>query len=977
MKRRLTKITILVLAIIATALLCTLAIIGATEDKTYTVTYYSNGNVSEVFNIPAGQTHNLLSKPFSSTQDGKQLYGWYDDLGTFHLNNSKQITVNKNYTFYEACGTSVVSKEEFVKAIKQAGHFVRLGANITVDEMITLPSNGLVVIDLNGYNLTLNSKEIAFKGVNASIHIVNTSTSGGKIVHTGEASNADLMDATLFSLSPNPRKNAEIRFFKNTGVETNVGLIDIVSDLTYSKNTYSFVVDGSVKANFLVRTYGIKDAVFKVGEAASINVTGQYVFEDRGNCDGINLTFQMSAGKLDMLESAFITNELSKYNVFLTGGSYNRDLNNLYPNYRFAKGTDGRYTIQSCAHNDIAIGMTANCTESGEITYKCTLCGLTHTVQSGALGHSVYKELAKEAVATKDKTEPGYYRTICQRCGYEENEYFYPAPRDTYVTLKYRKDDKVQEIRIKSTLIFGEDIGDRLQTFSTTYVEFQYNVKQSEIISIEIPLGVKSIAGGKDEDNRPIGLFYENTHLEEIILPMSIENIEGYAFSNMKKLKTITGIEYITGKISTCAFKQEAANSMFIERMYVNASTIESEAFYNFTMTSLTLGENVSSIANSAFGIDGEVTSRLKEIFIEGNTQAECDGITFASYNVITKRFNSIGSGHQFDGAKIVFIDHEWDTVTTKPTCQSTGFDFNKCIHCGEEEINNFTDIIDHEYVTIDPPVPSTCSTQGYEGTKCTMCDHVRVSKYYPYDPATHDYTYAKFIKFIDVAQEEGYICENDYYEIGKCVCGALDEVPTNWKYMTKVGQHDWNKNNPLEVVFPTCGEEGFVLYNCTRCGYETREITKATGKHTFVTDNKNTIPATCSTKGKMVWACSECGETKEREADLNPDNHEWEKDQKGNLVWTVKVAATPEKAGTAQNKCLGCGKAQTKGIPVTSEETKGISTLVLVLLIAGGSILILGAVGLTLYFTVFKKNTSSGYKYNFNTLNKKKQQKS
>lgn len=967
MKRRLTKISILVLAMIAMTLICTLAIIGATENKSYTITYYSNGNVARVFNLTAGSTHNLLSEPFSSTQEGKQLYGWYDEEGTFHPNNSKRITVNQNYTFYEAYGSSIKTEEAFVKAIKQAGHFIRLGASFTVDEEITLPTGGLVVIDLNGYNLTVKSKDVAFKGTNASIHIINTSSSGtGKIIHTGEASNADLMDAALFTLNPALKKNAEVRLFKNTSIETNVGLFDIVSDLTYSKYTYSFFVDGSVKSDFLVRTYGINGATFKTTEATALNVTGKYVFEDRGNCNGINLTFDMPAGKLDVSDSAFITNELSKYNVFLTGGSYNRDLSNLYSNYRFTKGTDGRYTLQSCAHNDVAIGMSANCTEAGEITYKCTLCGLTHTVQSGALGHSIYKELAKEAVATKDTTEPGYYKTICQRCGYEENEYFYPAPRDTYITIKYRKDDKVSEIRVKSTLVFGEDVGERLQTFSTTYVEFQYNVKQSEIISIEIPLGVKSIAGGKDEDGRPIGLFYNNTHLEEVILPMSIENIESYAFANMSKLRKITGIEYITGKISTCAFKQEAANSMFIERMYVNAATIESEAFYNFTMISLTLGENVKSIGNSAFGIDSDVTSRLKEIFIEGNTQAAYDGITLTGYNTAVKRFTSVGTGHQFDGAKIVFIDHEWDTVTTKPTCQATGFDFNKCKHCGEEKIDNITDIVDHEYVTIDPPVPSTCSTQGYEGTKCTMCDHVKVSKYYPYDPETHDYTYS-------TKNSLENICENDYHIIGVCMCGQSDPVPANWIFMPKEGQHDWDKNNPLDVKFPTCGEEGYVLYNCTRCGYETSEITKPTGKHTFITDNKNTVPATCKNKGKMVWVCDICGETKEREAEINPDNHEWEKDQKGNLVWTVKVAATPEKAGTAQNKCVGCGKTQTKGIPVTSEETKGISTLVLVLLIAGGSILVLGAVGLTLYFTVFKKSTSSGYKYNFNTLNKKK----
>ncbi len=966
MKKRLTKSIILALVILATMLICTIAIVGAAENKTYTVTYYSNGVVAKTVRVEAGGSHTMLKEPLLSTQTGKQLYGWYDETGK--ISNGLVIrNIDRDYTLYEAYGKAVKNEADFLNAVKQAGTYVRLGASITVDEVITLPSSGIAIIDLNGYNLTINSKDVAFSGKDSSIHIINSSTSGnGKIIHTGEASNADLMDSALFTLSPNLKRNAEIRLFKNANIETNVGLFDIVTDLTYSKYTYNFLVDSSVKSNFLVRTYGINNASFKVTPNAVLDVTGQYVFEDRGNCEGINLTFEMADGKLNIIENAFITNELLKYNVYLTGGSYNRDFSNLYPNYVFEADGNGRYNITECKHKDIVIGMTATCEEAGEITYKCSLCGVTYTEEADPTGHSVVKELAQEAITTKEVTEPGYYSTTCQRCGYEEREYFYPAPKDVYVTVKYRlSSGEVRTVRVKATSLFGDNVGERLQTFTTTYFEFEYGVKQAQIFSIELPLGVKTVAGGIGTDNTPKGLFYGNTHLEEIILPMSLENVEAYAFANFEKLNTIKGIEHITGKISSHAFEQKASTNLFVERMEINATTIESMAFYNITMLSLTFGKNLTSIGGSAFGLDSSLSTKLKEIFIDGNDKKAFNGATLNMYNSSVERFSSISSGHQFDTLGIVYVDHTFDIKTTAPTCQDKGFDFMKCTHCGEEKIDNYTDIIDHNYVTIDPPVKSTCSTQGYEGTQCKMCGDVRVSKYYPYDLDTHDFTFSSKYSIEN-------ICEYDYHIIGVCVCGASDPEPGNWKFQEATGRHVWDEQNYLEYVAPTCGEEGYKTFNCTHCGYEVSEIYRATGKHTFVTDNKNTIPATCKNEGKMVWVCDECGEIKERAVEKNPNNHEWEKDEKGNLVWTVKVAATADKAGTQQNKCTGCDEIQTKGIPVTSDETKGISTLLLVILIVVGSILVLGGVGLTLYFTIFKKSASSGYKYKFNTLNKK-----
>ena len=966
MKKRLAKSIILAISIVAIMLLCTIAIVGASENKTYKITYYTNGNVSKTVTVKEGDSHTLLNKQLSSSQSGKTFFGWYDENGQFY-DYTFISKVDRDYSLYEAYGKAAGNEADFLSAVKQAGTYLRLTQSITIDEVINLPSSGLVIIDLNGKNLTINTNDVAFKTTNASIHIMNSSkNASGQIIHTGVASSEDLMDASLFTLEPTGRRDVNVTIFDKAVIKSNVGLFDVVSDLTYSSYTCHFRVDGELEGKFLVRSYGIKNATFETSETTKLNVTGQFVFEDRGLYDGLNLTFKMNAGQLDILENTFITNELSKYNAYLTGGSFNRDFSNLYPNYVFESDNNGRYIITKCNHSDVIVGMTADCENAGEITYACSLCGVTHTEPSEAIGHANVKVLAQETVTTREETKAGYYSTICQRCGNEEREYFYPDPKDVYITVKYRLttgEERTVRVKAENLFVFDSATG-KLQAFSTPVFEAEYGVKKSQIFSVEIPLGIKTVAGGSGVDNTGHGVFLTNDHLEEIILPQSIENIETYAFADMSKLRTVVGLEHITGKIGSKAFQQTKGNMPVVQRMEINATEIGQDAFYNFAMTSLTFGKNVQTIHSGAFGLSSQFQTQMKEIFIEGNNDKNYNGVKLSIYNEDKKHFASIGSGHQFDNLYIVFNDHNFVVETTAPTCQAEGFDYKKCAYCGEEEYDNYKDKIDHNYVLLEEPVKSTCSMQGYEGSKCTMCDDVKVTKYYPFDPNNHDYTHS-------TKNSTQNICENDYHIIGVCVCGKSDPDRKNWKFQKATGVHEWDKENYLEYVYPTCGVEGFKRYQCKNCGYEVSEIYAPTGKHTFVTDNKNTIPATCAHKGTMVWVCSDCGESKEREVDLNPENHEWEKDEKGNLIWTVKVAATTEKAGTQQNKCVGCGKYQTKGIPVTSEQTKKIDAIYIILIILGG-LLVLGGIGLTLYFAVFKKSASSGYKYKFNTLNKK-----
>ncbi len=977
MKRRLIKSIVLVAAVMIMALICTFVIVGATEEETYTISYSVNGKIVKTEDFPKTQAAVLPSQPISKEVEGKKFFGWYTDTGavyTVRADGSDIVLAGQrvDQVVYEAYGVEVSTEADFLREVKKPNSYVKLVKNdITVDEIITLPDSGLTIIDLNGRVLNITSKDVAFKGTNASLHIVNSGAAGsGKIIHKGEFTDKYLMDSSLFTLSPTLRADTQIRLFPRVLIKSNVGIFDIVSDMTGSKYNYTLDIGATVEGNFLVRSYGIRNTTVTTNLYSDITITGLYVFEDRGLYDAINLTFKMPDGKLTLAADTFITNEMDRYNVYITGGSFSKDLNGLYPHYTFTPGSDGRYKFNECNHDDVLISMTADCDKAGTVTFKCGHCGVEHTDPSGALGHSLVTTLAQETVTTVNATEPGYYETVCSRCDYEAREYFYPSPLDVYVAIKYRlTTGEDRTIKVKADKIFGIE-GTSLKSFEPSILAIEYGVLRPQIYSVELPLGITEVVGGLSSGasgSEPQGALYGEAYIEELVLPMSLVNIGATAFADMKSLKTVKGLEHISGKIGERAFEQKKGNIVYIEKMEINAKEIGANAFYNFTMISLTLGKNVTTISKNAFGMTNVAEeSKLKEIFSEKNTSK--NGVNLKGSGLVT-----VEDGQQFDGKAIVFLDHYFDEenkVVIEPTCLQEGYEILTCKNCGEVRNENFVDMVDHSYVEIK--VPTTCVAQGYEGLKCTVCEYIEIVDYYVGHVPVHDFTYKEtYTAQDDIDNTDINICEDDYLIVGTCRCGEMDPNENNWERKDAIGDHVLDERNPLEYVGATCDRKGYGVYPCINCGESYRLTYEATGNHLYITDHKNTVLSTCTTAGKKAFYCKECGTPKVADDVLNPENHEWEKDKNGNLLWTTKVEATTEKAGKAENKCLGCGKVQSKGIPVTEEQTKDVDKLYMILIIAGGAVVAVG-LGITLYFTLFKKKASAGYKYKFNTLGKK-----
>ena len=77
-----------------------------------------------------------------------------------------------------------------------------------------------------------------------------------------------------------------------------------------------------------------------------------------------------------------------------------------------------------------------------------------------------------------------------------------------------------------------------------------------------------------------------------------------------------------------------------------------------------------------------------------------------------------------------------------------------------------------------------------------------------------------------------------------------VDEDPVVIKIEDEVGDHDWEE---IDRVEPTCTEDGYVTYECTRCGETKTEVLKALG-HNFVVEEGYAG----LTRNKLV--CTRCG---------------------------------------------------------------------------------------------------------------------
>ncbi len=210
-------------------------------------------------------------------------------------------------------------------------------------------------------------------------------------------------------------------------------------------------------------------------------------------------------------------------------------------------------------------------------------------------------------------------------------------------------------------------------------------------------------------------------------------------------------------------------------------------------------------------------------------------------------------------------LGHNYVGVVTAPTCTEDGYTTYTCSVCGDSYVADTVAANGHTEV-IDAAVAPDCTESGLtEGKHCSVCNEVIVAQEvvpatgHNYDGEDADCTAAK-------------ICT---------VCGAQLEAALG---------HDYK----AVVTAPTCTEQGYTTYTCSRCGDSyVDDHVDATG-HAYET--VVTAP-TCTEKGYTTYTCSVCG-------DSYVDDHV---DATGHAYESVLTAPTCTEKGYTTYTCSVC----------------------------------------------------------------------
>ncbi|MGN0528156.1 MAG: GH25 family lysozyme [Eubacterium sp.] len=175
--------------------------------------------------------------------------------------------------------------------------------------------------------------------------------------------------------------------------------------------------------------------------------------------------------------------------------------------------------------------------------------------------------------------------------------------------------------------------------------------------------------------------------------------------------------------------------------------------------------------------------------------------------------------------------------VTTPDSCTSNGVTTNTCTKCG----NAYDTVIyttGHKYV--DRWILATCTTDGRKDKKCTRCGDVIIGE-----------TITKTGHKYEITDTEPATCTKEgriTYTCTNANCGD-----TYYEVINKT-EHNYQDY----YLAPTCTQKGINGKKCSGCGDVIAEEEIPLKSHSYKT---TTAKATTSKDGKIVKACTECGQ--------------------------------------------------------------------------------------------------------------------
>lgn len=242
--------------------------------------------------------------------------------------------------------------------------------------------------------------------------------------------------------------------------------------------------------------------------------------------------------------------------------------------------------------------------------------------------------------------------------------------------------------------------------------------------------------------------------------------------------------------------------------------------------------------------------------------------------------------GHHYTDHYINQLEHDYEETVVPPTCKSGGYTVYTCTNCGDTYTDDDTAQTDHNWddgvVTVEPG----CETVGIKTYTCKDCSTQRTEEI----PKKEHRDVANDIK--PTCTKVGYTkitcsnCNRTYIEEGS------EKQPLGHKGADPVREHEHAA---------TCTQEGSyesVVY-CERCEIELTRTPVVIPVKAHNSDKVYVAP-TCTEQGYTMYKCKDCG-FEYRATFKNPKDHR--------TVVDKAVASTCIKTGlTEGSHCPDCG---------------------------------------------------------------------
>ncbi len=256
---------------------------------------------------------------------------------------------------------------------------------------------------------------------------------------------------------------------------------------------------------------------------------------------------------------------------------------------------------------------------------------------------------------------------------------------------------------------------------------------------------------------------------------------------------------------------------------------------FNCAITDLVMGNDVKVISDSAFK-DQTKMETLNLVNVEEIKPGAFSGCTSLERLYLPDTLKSLGE-QAFYGCTSLL------SAVLRPNLESVGYNaFFGCTTLLEVNVlNPNCRISDYKYTLGDPEittifgfVPSTAydyaTKHGYDFVQLDGCEY----GYHSYEVASQVYA---------TCESAGSIT----YQCTGCSEGCTETIDA-------LG-HDIYET----ITEPTCTQEGYILENCTRCGYIKLVSTIDRLEHNYVSF---TVSPTCTEQGYTEYSCHGCGDS-------------------------------------------------------------------------------------------------------------------